>query len=177
VGRRLVGDRVQSRWLAYGLTQCLESGLFDLWVNVMFHLALSLIQWSNRISNDSVKWLDNQIIWFWISTPCLIIKGLDNQAQKLNYHLNQYPKKSLIVSLELELDCIFRNRPSDNKYQCMSNCLMWCVGLFSTVQFLLKMYMKLSSQLFSPWSTKILQVWCVRINWLWLCLLFVRHRH
>ncbi len=30
---------------------------------------------------------------------CLIIKGLDNQAQKLNYQINQYPKKSLIVSL------------------------------------------------------------------------------
>ncbi len=31
---------------------------------------------------------------------CLIIKGLDNQAQKLNYQINQYPKKSLIVSLD-----------------------------------------------------------------------------
>jgi hypothetical protein len=34
---------------------------------------------------------------------CLIIKGLDNQAQKLNYQINQYPKKSLIVSLALLL--------------------------------------------------------------------------
>jgi hypothetical protein len=31
---------------------------------------------------------------------CLSIKGLDNQAQKLNYQLNQYPKKALIVNLE-----------------------------------------------------------------------------
>jgi hypothetical protein len=34
-----------------------------------------------------------------ISALCLIIKGLDNQAQKLNNQINQYPKKSLIVSL------------------------------------------------------------------------------
>ncbi len=40
-----------------------------------------------------VKWLDNQIISYWISALCLIIKGLDNQAQKLNYQINQYPKK------------------------------------------------------------------------------------
>jgi hypothetical protein len=30
---------------------------------------------------------------------CLIIEGLDNQAQKLNYQINQYPKKILIISL------------------------------------------------------------------------------
>jgi hypothetical protein len=30
VGRRLVGDRVQRRWLSYGVSQLLESGLFDL---------------------------------------------------------------------------------------------------------------------------------------------------
>ena len=29
----------------------------------------------------------------------VIIKGLDNQDQKLNYQINQYPNKSLIVSL------------------------------------------------------------------------------
>ncbi len=52
------------------------------------------------LSNDSVKGLDNQIIWYWISAFCLIIKEFDNQAQKLNYQINQYPKKSLIVSLE-----------------------------------------------------------------------------
>jgi len=28
---------------------------------------------------------------------CLIIKGLDNQAQKLNNQINQYLSKSLIV--------------------------------------------------------------------------------
>jgi hypothetical protein len=28
--RRLVGDRVQRRWLSYGLTQWFESALFDL---------------------------------------------------------------------------------------------------------------------------------------------------
>jgi hypothetical protein len=28
--RRLVGDRVQRRWLSYGLTQCFGSTLFDL---------------------------------------------------------------------------------------------------------------------------------------------------
>jgi hypothetical protein len=28
---------------------------------------------------------------------CLIITGLDNQAQKLNYQINQYPKKNLII--------------------------------------------------------------------------------
>jgi hypothetical protein len=28
--RRLVGDRVQKRWLSYGLTQWFESVLFDL---------------------------------------------------------------------------------------------------------------------------------------------------
>ncbi len=32
---------------------------------------------------------------------CLIIKELDNQDQKLNYQINQYPKKSLIVSLDV----------------------------------------------------------------------------
>jgi hypothetical protein len=32
-------------------------------------------------------------------SQCLIIKGLDNQDQKLNYQTNQYPTKSLIVSL------------------------------------------------------------------------------
>jgi hypothetical protein len=30
-----------------------------------------------------------------------MIKGLDNQAKKLNYQINQYPKKSLIVSLDV----------------------------------------------------------------------------
>ncbi len=97
VGRRLVGDRVQRRWLSHGVSQWLESGLFDLWVNVCkrFHIAQSLI-----IKWFSVKWLDNQIIWYWISVLCLIIKGLDNQDQKLNYQINQYPPKSLIVSLE-----------------------------------------------------------------------------
>jgi hypothetical protein len=30
VGRRLVGDRVKRRWLSYGVSQWLESGLFDL---------------------------------------------------------------------------------------------------------------------------------------------------
>jgi hypothetical protein len=30
VGSRLVGDRVQRRWLSYGLTQWFESDLFDL---------------------------------------------------------------------------------------------------------------------------------------------------
>jgi hypothetical protein len=30
-----------------------------------------------------------------MSALCLIIKGLDNQAQKLNYQINQYPKKKL----------------------------------------------------------------------------------
>ncbi len=30
VGRRLVGDRVQRRWLSYGVSQWFESGLFDL---------------------------------------------------------------------------------------------------------------------------------------------------
>jgi hypothetical protein len=39
------------------------------------------------------------MISYWISDLRLIIKGLDNQAQKLNYQINQYPKKSLIVSL------------------------------------------------------------------------------
>ena len=29
-GRRLVGERVQRRWLSCGLTQRLQSGLFDL---------------------------------------------------------------------------------------------------------------------------------------------------
>jgi hypothetical protein len=33
--------------------------------------------------------------------PGLIIKGLDNQDQKLNYQINQYPKKSLIVILDV----------------------------------------------------------------------------
>jgi hypothetical protein len=31
----LVGDRVQRRWLSYGLTQCFGSTLFDLWVNIL----------------------------------------------------------------------------------------------------------------------------------------------
>jgi hypothetical protein len=30
---------------------------------------------------------------------CLIIKSLDTQAQKLNNQINQYPKKSLILTL------------------------------------------------------------------------------
>jgi hypothetical protein len=30
---------------------------------------------------------------------CLNIKGLDNQTQMLNYQINQYPPKSLIVNL------------------------------------------------------------------------------
>ncbi len=30
VGRRWVGDRVQRRWLSYGVSQLIESGLFDL---------------------------------------------------------------------------------------------------------------------------------------------------
>ncbi len=55
------------------------------------------------LSNDSVKWLDNQIIWYWISSLCLIIKGIDNQVQKLNNQSNQYPPKSLIVNLELHV--------------------------------------------------------------------------
>ena len=47
------------------------------------------------LSNDSVKsWLDNQTIWYWISALCLIIKGFDNQDQKLNYQINQYTKKT-----------------------------------------------------------------------------------
>ncbi len=29
----------------------------------------------------------------------LIIKGFDNQDQKINYQINQYPKKNLIVNL------------------------------------------------------------------------------
>ncbi len=65
-----------------------------------FHITLSLIiKWY-------VKWLDNQIIWYWISSLCLIIKGLYNQAQKINYQINQYPQKSLIVILVLELECM-----------------------------------------------------------------------
>ncbi len=40
-----------------------------------------------------IKWLDNQIFWYRISTVCLIIKGLDNQDQKINDQTNQYPKK------------------------------------------------------------------------------------
>jgi hypothetical protein len=33
----------------------------------------------------------------------IIIKGLDNQAQELNYQINQYPKKSLIVILDSQI--------------------------------------------------------------------------
>jgi hypothetical protein len=42
-----------------------------------------------------------------ISVLCLIIKGLDNQAQKLNNQINQYPKKSLIVTLVPQTYCMF----------------------------------------------------------------------
>ena len=31
---------------------------------------------------------------------CLVIKGLDNQDQKTNNQINQYPQKSLIVTLD-----------------------------------------------------------------------------
>jgi hypothetical protein len=35
VVRRFVGERVQRRWLSYGTTQWISSGLFDLSVNVL----------------------------------------------------------------------------------------------------------------------------------------------
>jgi hypothetical protein len=44
-----------------------------------------------------------------MSSLCLIIKGLDNQDQKLNYQINEYPKKGLIVILGQNLiDLIMR---------------------------------------------------------------------
>jgi hypothetical protein len=37
---------------------------------------------------------------------CLIIKSLDTQAQNLNKQINQYPKKSLILTLEADRHAI-----------------------------------------------------------------------
>jgi len=46
-----------------------------------------------------IKGLDNQAQ---VSKyVCLIIKSLDTQTQKLNHHINQYPKKSLTHTLGL----------------------------------------------------------------------------
>jgi hypothetical protein len=42
------------------------------------------------LSNDSVKWLDNQIIDTGFLSVSLIIRGLDNQAQMLNNKLNRF---------------------------------------------------------------------------------------
>ena len=47
--------------------------------------------------------LDNQIIWYWISSLCVIIKGLDNQDQKFNYQINQYTQKYFIVNLGIQV--------------------------------------------------------------------------
>ena len=47
-----------------------------------------------------VIWPDS-VAWVWCVSFVSKLKGLDNQAQKLNYQINQYPKKSLIVSLDL----------------------------------------------------------------------------
>ncbi len=73
--------------------------------NILLRIPFNSILWwspytvSLTHSVVYVKWLDNQIIWYWISAICLIIKGLDNQDQKLNYQIKQYPPKSLIVNL------------------------------------------------------------------------------
>jgi hypothetical protein len=51
-------------------------------------------------------------VWYWISSLCLIIKGLDNQRQKLNYQINQYPRKSSIVILAVYVSYQSIDRPT-----------------------------------------------------------------
>jgi hypothetical protein len=55
------------------------------------------------MSNDLI--IKSFAIGYWISALCLIIKGRDNQAQKLKYQINQYPKKGLIVNLDGSSKC------------------------------------------------------------------------
>ena len=61
-------------------------------IKSMTHLIINHYQ-SNISKSLIIKPFDNEAPLY------LIIKGLDDQAQKLNNQINQYPQKSLISAL------------------------------------------------------------------------------
>ena len=135
----MVGVGRWRRWLSHGHTQWIESGLLDLWVNVLETKESNDFDYQSNISKRLiVKGLDNQSQTS--KHLCLIIKSLDTQVQKLHNQINQYPPKSLTCYLETwSVSKSLKFILIDSKFGChpvLSHLVTLCVSPFFTKIFL-----------------------------------------